>query len=88
MVPISYIIFESLDGIEFPIIFTQNISHDDMARRMLPHKVISAGKIGKCDRNEEYHYGIFCHGKSVTLGIESRGYKDTKLIQSWFNMDC
>lgn len=68
---------------EYPILFPNDLTHKDVAdalQRGCPElrraTVVGAGEMSCMDVTPD------CHGKSVTLGVESRG----KLDDAAFNM--
>ena len=71
----KYIIVETPDGFDTPIIFPDWISHNEMKVK-IPGKVVSAGFITKDDSGN-----LVCSGHSVTLGISSRE-EDSNIIST------
>ena len=80
----KYIIVKGSHGLELPFIFAANISHADMARKIInPHgwdteqefkdNIYSAGFVVLTDK------GLECYGKSHTLNIGTQKI-DSKLI--------
>lgn len=76
----KYIVFGA-GLMEIPVIFPDRLVHVDVAKaivRALPRvrvvacKVVSAGML-------EFP-SLECHGRSETLGIDSRGEEDSRLI--------
>lgn len=70
------------NGREFPIIFPNDLSHDQVAHAVIPGcpelyraKVVSAGEI------PSFSLGGPCHGRSVTLNLKSREERDTAMIR-------
>lgn len=82
----KYIVIEITTGSikqEMPFIFPNHLVHKDVAKNMQSFlnrehqwsdtRVVSAGEISP--------FGVECYGKSSTLGVESRKYEDSRLIQ-------
>lgn len=77
----KYIIGEivtSSSGLEImvAIIFPESIPHVDMAKVFLPESIISAGFVGFNADGRPFSYD-----KSIGLGVESRGMKDTGFLE-------
>lgn len=79
----KYIVLKIKDR-EWPIIFPDMMVHSDVAESMQLHvirfhdersRVVAAGSISFFGGN------VLCSGESETLGIESRGSEDEKLIK-------
>lgn len=86
----KYIVVETKNATggtqETPIIFSDLVSHDEVARKFF--KPISAGflsinkEMGEC--KEEYR--VSAYGKSVSLGVSSRT-EDKALIERHLNFE-
>ena len=76
---VKYIIVED-GGTELPIMFNPILSHKQVAGGA---KVVGAGEVGLYPTAERIN--VSCWGKSVTLGVESRGEDDAKLIDRTIN---
>mgnify|MGYP007069468650 CR=1 FL=1 len=77
----KYIIGEiatSPSGLEImaAVIFPESIPHADMAKMFLKDSIISAGFVGFNTDGRPFSYD-----KSIGLGIESRGMKDTGFLE-------
>lgn len=73
----KYITFENISGDERYVIFDKITDHSKMARSLVGFgQALGAGFVG-FDSD-----GAHCYGKSVSMGIESRGEKDSELINS------
>ena len=72
----KYIIVD--DGyVIHPIVFSELIAHDEMARRVGNKEVLGAG-FAYLDQDK---FG--CYGKSISLGVASRGDEDAKFLNKW-----
>jgi hypothetical protein len=87
----KYIAFETIDGEEFVVLFSRKINHNDMAESIRHHKSTGFGT----PTSNPYRFvapvgagfvdsDLTAYGESITLGVESRGDKDTALIKSEF----
>jgi hypothetical protein len=71
----KYIVVHNLYGTDFVYIFSENISHEDMANMVHAEKsIISAGLVMLNPK------GITCYGESISLRVRSRGGFDAQLI--------
>lgn len=58
------------------VIFPESIPHVDIAKLFVPETIISAGFVGFNADGRPFSYD-----KSIGLGIESRGMKDTGFLE-------
>lgn len=82
----KYVIMDYL-GLDTPFLFPEWVDYShvcnnrDLAIGAGFCSIDGTGKridVGYCIKND---FEVFCHGKSVTLGKESRGEEDAKLIR-------
>lgn len=71
----KYVIFEAA-GYEHPVLFAREFSHRYVAELFAPMTVVAAGFV------HEGEQGLHCGGESATLGVGSRGSRDTALIRA------
>jgi hypothetical protein len=67
----------AVDGIDQFVIFSNLLSHADVARKVGAGQVTSAGFVTFGD---ECH--VCCYGESETLGVKSRGRSDASRISA------
>lgn len=80
----KYIIIKWDKVIELAIIFDNIIEHVVFLRMYPKEKIVSAGffTVGAEPRDDNpQDISVSVHGKSTTLGIESRGGQDERLIK-------
>jgi hypothetical protein len=58
------------------VIFPESIPHVDMAKMFVPETIISAGFVAFNAEGKPFSYD-----KSIGLGVESRGMKDTGFLE-------
>lgn len=58
-----------------PIVFTELLTHVDVARSIAPGGTILGAGFCRIDKN---HY--VCYGESVSLEVKSRGEADSKIL--------
>lgn len=98
----KYVIFESIDGIEIPVIFSKLIKHSNVAAQMADannghgkRKVVSAGFVGieekatrKAGQSDVYKRIVFnCFGESESLKIKSRKAIDGEIIKQSYSQE-
>ena len=92
----KYVIFESIDGIEIPVIFSKLIKHSAMAERVttdgLDGKVVSAGFI-KIDSYlipdrafSNTGVSFICFGESESLKMKNRA-EDSEIIKQSYSQE-
>lgn len=75
----KYIVIEDFTGLEFPIIFPDILDHASVAPDA---KVVAAGFCRTALRESHGDFHLWsCWGQSVSLGVQSRGDMDEKLIE-------
>lgn len=78
----KYIVFETCNGIEFPILFPAFIQHSDISqaiKQQFKSIPISAGQFEVIHRRNGI--AVAAYGNSLTLDISSRGKGDSSLIE-------
>jgi hypothetical protein len=78
----KYIVFETRNGVEFPILFPAFIQHSDISKaikQQFQSNPISAGQFEIIHRRNGI--AVAAYGNSLTLNISSRGKVDSSLIE-------
>ena len=70
----KYIVVRGSDG-EAPVLFPVAYYHSFVAGRLAPAEVVGAGFVRMTDAGPE------CYGGSSSLGIRSRGDRDTAIVR-------
>lgn len=68
----KYIVYEHMMGMEVPVVFSTMQNHDDVLKKI--HNPIGAGFC----RLENGRF--ICYGKSTSLDLDSRGEKDSDIL--------
>lgn len=71
--PMKYVVLQTPDG-ETPVIFPEDMYHDQIEEALGHQEVIAAGLVDLKDGK------VRCYGESFSLGIKSRGEDDQVLI--------
>jgi len=75
----KYIIFETSDGLEVPVIFPHTIKHDEIKLTDLGAKAVRAGII-----HIDYEGKPHCGGESLSLKLKSDPEQDSHWINRCF----
>lgn len=70
----KYIVIDTFDAVEIPVVFSELMTHKDVAERLRGRKVHGAGVCYVADN--EYH----CFGRSESLNVDSRKEKDSDVL--------
>jgi len=81
----KYIIIVSDSGIETPIVFSELLSHDEMAIRWKGRDVVSAGFCSFSPTKDGDDITVNCWGKSVSLNIVAQPTPDSEIILRHLN---
>lgn len=73
-----------------PIVFTELLTHADVARAIAPHGTVMGAGFCYVEKN-----AYVCYGESVSLEVKSRGEADSKILNKFlgtqredFNLFC
>lgn len=91
---VKYITFKNEFGIDDIVIFSKHVVHSEMARnRRILRNPLGAGFIRFDVESDESESDIIpprivarCYGKSVTMGLESRGEEDSEIARKMLKL--
>lgn len=72
---LKYITYEHFEGHQAFVIFDPITNHNDMSKDLRSIKFLGAGFVGFGDDRKAH-----CYGKSESMRIDSRGEKDSAVI--------
>lgn len=73
----KYIISENC----VPVVFSEDLTHADVARSLFGSRAIVGA--GFCTLEDNKYV---CYGKSISLGVVSRGPEDEKILNLYFGL--
>lgn len=85
---LKYVVTEDEDGVEEIFVFPKRYNHDDFASDINGLRVRDPNNHREWERKYKkpvsggFVDGMKCYGRSETLGLDSRGERDTLLLRS------
>lgn len=75
-----YMVFKNSTGFEFPVVFSELMGFEIMARQMKPMKPVSAGYVSFHPRANSDAVRIEVHESINALGLSTRGDLDREVL--------